>query len=134
MLRRDDDADMSAEDDNLCIGCSMLSRIRMRPRQAGAMRVMRCSLGYALTTDDDVARCLAVEGPSACWKAGTPSWRVAPAVEEPVQPVDVRANGHMHPRVDALDVIAEASQLLPQTGDEVIEIELTIVEVVRDDV
>lgn len=39
---------------------------------------MRCSLGYALRTDEDVAKCLAVEGPGECWKTAH-NWRVAPA-------------------------------------------------------
>lgn len=62
-------------------GCSMLSRIRLRPRDAQAFAIMRCSLGYALRTDDDVAKCLEVEGPGECWKTEH-NWRVAP-VESP---------------------------------------------------
>jgi hypothetical protein len=38
---------------------------------------MRCSLGYALHGNDEVAKCLAVEGPNECWKMA-PSWRVNP--------------------------------------------------------
>ncbi|MCO5176147.1 MAG: hypothetical protein M9890_04120 [Thermomicrobiales bacterium] len=59
----------------------MLSRIRLRPRNTQAFATMRCSLGYALRTDDDVAKCLEVEGPGECWKTEH-NWRVAP-VESP---------------------------------------------------
>lgn len=39
---------------------------------------MRCSLGYALHDQDEVAKCLEVEGPAECWKTAH-NWRVAPA-------------------------------------------------------
>ena len=62
--------------DGIRLGCSMLSLVRPQGRQRGALAPMRCSLGYALRTRDDVGKCLAVEGPNACWKTA-PSWRVA---------------------------------------------------------
>jgi hypothetical protein len=132
-FRRDDDADATAEEETLCFGCSMLSRIRMRPRNPGAMRLMRCSLGYALTTDDDVAKCLSVEGPSSCWKAATPSWRVMPQVEMAPRPVEPRANGRQRPAPGANGSVAERVELVAPGGDEAKDVELTIVEVVGDD-
>jgi hypothetical protein len=30
---------------------------------------MRCALGFAIRTDDEVCKCLAVSGPAECWKA-----------------------------------------------------------------
>lgn len=59
-------------------GCSMLSRIRLRPRNPQAFATMRCSLGWALHDDSEVAKCLAAEGPGECWKTAH-NWRVAPA-------------------------------------------------------
>ena len=108
-----------------------MSRIRMRPRTPGAMQPMRCSLGYALASDDDVARCLAVEGPSACWKAGTPSWRVPARLEEPEETANPQANGHVTPEADEAEaVLGEEGSL---TVDEVIEIDIVSVEVYGED-
>jgi hypothetical protein len=64
------------EAEEIQFGCSMLSRIRLQPRRPSDLAVIRCSLGYALHCADDVAKCLAVEGPSSCWKT-VPSWRLA---------------------------------------------------------
>lgn len=72
----------SEEDESYPCGCSMLSRIRLQPRNLQAFATMRCSLGYALRTDEDVTKCLEVEGPGECWKTAH-NWRVAPA--EPPQ-------------------------------------------------
>lgn len=55
----------------------MLARIRLRPRNPDAFATRRCSLGFALHNEGEVARCLAVEGPGECWKV-TPDWRVPP--------------------------------------------------------
>jgi hypothetical protein len=108
-----------------------LSRIRMRPRTPGAMQPMRCSLGYALATDDDVARCRAVDGPSACWKAGTPSWRVPARLEEPEELAAPHANGHIDP------VAGETEAMLGEDGslviDEVIEIDVISVQIFGED-
>jgi hypothetical protein len=65
--------------ESIYFGCSMLSRIRLRPKNPKALVPMRCSLGYALHSNEEVARCLGVEGPSECWKT-VQNWRV-PAVE-----------------------------------------------------
>jgi hypothetical protein len=56
-------------------GCSMLSQIRLRPKHPTALTPMRCSLGYALHTPEEVRRCMGVEGPSECWKT-VQNWRV----------------------------------------------------------
>lgn len=48
---------------------------------------MRCSLGYALRSEDDVCKCLSVSGPSECWKS-EPSWRVEPD-QLPTEPEQV---------------------------------------------
>lgn len=108
----------------------MLSRIRMRPDVPGTMRPLRCSLGYALTTDDDAAKCMAVEGPSACWKAASPSWRVQPVLEEQVEPP---VNGHTHPEAVVVEIVAETDEVVAPAGDEVIEIELLSIDIVGDD-
>jgi hypothetical protein len=76
LIRAGSSRDSEPEADSIQFGCSMLSRIRLQPRRSGSLAVIRCSLGYALHGDEDVAKCLAVEGPSSCWKA-IPSWRVA---------------------------------------------------------
>ena len=55
----------------------MLARIRLRPRNPDAFATMRCSLGFALHNEGEVAKCLAVEGPGECWKV-TPDWRIPP--------------------------------------------------------
>lgn len=130
--RRERDAGAQAEEEVLRIGCSMLSRIRMRPRNPGAMSLMRCSLGYALQTDDDVARCLAVEGPSTCWKAAAPSWRVPALPEEPVQHGTAGGNGRQRPEASGSTRV-EHGEMQPPAGDEVIEIELTSVVIIVDD-
>ncbi len=65
----------STEGESYPCGCSMLSRIRLRPRNPKAFATMRCSLGYALHSQDEVAKCLAVEGPADCWKTAQ-NWRV----------------------------------------------------------
>ncbi len=59
-------------------GCSMLTRIRELPWGLQYRPQSRCSLGFALHDDSEVAQCRAVDGPAACWKA-TANWRVAPA-------------------------------------------------------
>ncbi len=130
-FRRDDDADELAEGDDLRIGCSMLSRIRMQPRNPGAMRMMRCSLGYALTSDDDVARCIGVEGPSACWKAGTPSWRVMALPEQPAESAGSRANGHQAQQAD--EAAVELIEVYSSTVETVIEIDADGIEIVGGD-
>ena len=62
--------------DSIRLGCSMLSQVRLQGRHRGALALMRCSLGFALRTREDIGKCMAVEGPSSCWKTA-PSWRVA---------------------------------------------------------
>ena len=56
-------------EDELDIGCVALGKVRYRIRDPRARVPMRCALGFALRTDEDVCRCLAVTGPSECWKA-----------------------------------------------------------------
>ena len=50
----------------LHFGCSMLRRTRL-VLKGRSRPMMRCSLGYAVRTEEDKRRCLAVEGPSECW-------------------------------------------------------------------
>lgn len=71
--------------ESIHFGCSMLSRIRLRPRNGARLATMRCHLGYALHSDEEVAKCLAVEGPGECWKV-VPTWRVPVAAPVPVEP------------------------------------------------
>jgi hypothetical protein len=70
------------ECEEIRFGCSMLSQVRLRSLKPGTLAPMRCSLGYALHSEDDVAKCRAVEGPGDCWKTA-PSWRVAAPGPEP---------------------------------------------------
>lgn len=69
------------EEEGMQLGCIMLSRIRWRFKNAAVSVTMRCSLGYALRSGDDVCRCMEVTGPSNCWKKEQ-DWRVSG--EEPV--------------------------------------------------
>ena len=69
------------DDEGVQMGCIMLSRIRRRFKNSNASVSMRCSLGYALRSSDDVCRCMEVTGPSSCWKKEQ-DWRVVG--EEPV--------------------------------------------------
>jgi hypothetical protein len=71
--------------DSIRLGCSMLSQVRLQGRQRGALAPMRCALGFALRTREDIAKCMGVEGPNSCWKSA-PSWRVAAAEPEPLRP------------------------------------------------
>jgi hypothetical protein len=81
---------------------------------------MRCSLGYALHSEDDVAKCRAVEGPGDCWKAA-PSWRVAapgpgPRVREPERhPNGVAADTSQAP-VETTGVVVELVEIRVTTG------------------
>jgi len=49
-------------------GCVALGKVRYRIRDPRARVPGRCALGFALRSDDDVCKCLAVTGPSECWK------------------------------------------------------------------
>lgn len=71
----------AAEEEGVQLGCIMLSRIRWRFKDSKASVTMRCSLGYALRSSDDVCRCMEATGPSTCWKKDN-DWRVGD--EEPV--------------------------------------------------
>lgn len=64
------------EEEGIQLGCIMLSKIRWRFKDPQLKATMRCSLGYALRSSDDVCRCMEVSGPSACWKKEH-DWRVA---------------------------------------------------------
>ena len=78
--------DIEVDDtDSIRLGCSMLSQVRLQGRQRGALAPMRCALGFALRTREDIAKCMGVEGPNSCWKSA-PSWRVAAAEPEPLRP------------------------------------------------
>jgi hypothetical protein len=78
--------DVDVDDtDSIRLGCSMLSQVRLQGRQRGALAPMRCALGFALRTGEDIGKCMAVEGPNSCWKSA-PSWRVAAAEPEPLRP------------------------------------------------
>ena len=72
-------------EDGVQFGCAMLSKIRYRVPDPSARVALRCSLGYAIRSEDDVARCMAAPGPSECWR-GEANWRV--------YPLQVSVNGH----------------------------------------
>jgi hypothetical protein len=100
------------ECEEIRFGCSMLSQIRLRSHKPGTLALMRCSLGFALHSENDVAKCLDVEGPGDCWKT-TPSWRVAAPGPEP------RANERTH---HPNGVTADPSELTVETTEIVVEI------------
>lgn len=104
-------------------GCSMLSRIRLRPRNPQAFATMRCSLGYALHADEDVAKCLAVEGPGECWKTAH-NWRVAPA-ESPRMAEQTRR------QIAAITHSGEPEETMPAPLTETIAEPAPAVEVVK---
>lgn len=77
--------DLAPGAESIQFGCSMLSRVRLRLDSPNALAPMRCSLGYALHSDEEVERCMGVEGPADCWKTSQ-SWRVPtdePAASRP---------------------------------------------------
>lgn len=49
-------------------GCSMLVRTRFKLNPEDRLPVMRCSLGWALHNELEVARCMAVNAMTDCWK------------------------------------------------------------------
>ena len=55
-------------EDEVVFGCVALGKVRYRIRDPRARVPMRCALGFAIRSDDDVCKCLAVTGPSECWK------------------------------------------------------------------
>jgi hypothetical protein len=108
-------------------GCSMLSQIRLRLKNPRTLTPMRCSLGYALHSPEEVRRCMGVEGPSECWKS-VQNWRVQPLETQPAQrnkrsrvaaaSAAAESNGHV-----AADVLVEQSIA--------VEVEVEIVEIVH---
>lgn len=61
-----DEEDESAEPGHF--GCSMLGRAGVNRDPGHRARTMRCSLGWALHNDLEVARCCATELLTDCWK------------------------------------------------------------------
>ncbi len=61
-----DEEDESAEPGHF--GCCMLTRLHFAPRSGQRVRTMRCSLGWALHDDLEVARCRATDSLVDCWK------------------------------------------------------------------
>ena len=61
-----DEEDESAEPGHF--GCSMLGRGRFSCRPGARAQQMRCSLGWALHNDLEVARCCATDSLTDCWK------------------------------------------------------------------
>ena len=68
-------------EDEVNFGCVALGKVRYRIRDPRARVPMRCALGFALRSDDDVCKCLAVTGPSECWKELNGVHVVTPSVE-----------------------------------------------------
>jgi hypothetical protein len=97
------------ECEEIRFGCSMLSQIRLRSHAPGTLAQMRCSLGYALHSADDVAKCRAVEGPGDCWKTA-PSWRVAAPGPEPRAKERTRHPNGVRPEPDPVTI--EATSLV----------------------
>jgi hypothetical protein len=91
----------------------MLAKLRFRPRNPAHFATMRCSLGYALHGSEDVAKCLAVEGPNECWKM-VPNWRVA------TQETNVdSAAVHDAPHIVELEESSGYAEADPVSGEEI---------------
>ncbi len=110
----------SHPEEEIRFGCSMLSQIRLRSQDPRILAPMRCSLGYALHSEDDVAKCRAVEGPGECWKAA-PSWRVAapgpgPRVREREQHSNGVATTAGKVTVEVTEVVVELIEVRVTTG------------------
>lgn len=91
--------------ESIRFGCSMLSKLRFRPRNPAQFTTVRCALGYALHGTDEVAKCLAVEGPNECWKM-VPNWRVA-ALERQASHQPHADSRHSTPHIVALEEASE---------------------------
>lgn len=89
------------------LGCAMLAKIRYRVPDPTARVPMRCSLGYAIRTEEDVARCLAAPGPSECWK-GEANWRV--------YPMQLSANGHAPANTSEIPAVQPATEKPPSAA------------------
>gem|GEM_PF-2837246 len=108
------------ECEEIRFGCSMLSQIRLRSHNPGTLAPMRCSLGYALHSEDDVAKCRSVEGPGDCWKTA-PSWRVAAPGPEPRAKERTRHPNGARPEpqqvtVQTTELVVEIAELRIATG------------------
>ena len=89
-----DEEETSAEPGHF--GCSMLTRVHFAPRSGQRVRTMRCSLGWALHNDLEVARCCATDSLIDCWKEHPERTPVVvlPGMErEDPPPVAVKAAG-----------------------------------------
>lgn len=65
-LRLDDV--LASEDNGLQFGCPMLTRTRLSLPSSGNLPSPRCSLGWALHAEDEVALCLRTPHLLDCWK------------------------------------------------------------------
>lgn len=115
--------DSAPEAESIRFGCSMLSRIRLRPEDPDALATMRCSLGFALHSDEEIERCMGVEGPADCWKSSQ-SWRVHPDETPAARPQaatatgagrNARANGLENGAVDAAVIIETSVEVVGVT-------------------
>lgn len=90
-----DEEDDSAEPGHF--GCSMLARARFVSRSGRPVQMLRCSLGWALHNELEVARCCATESLIDCWKVHPERTPVValPGMERDgeVGPVSVKAAG-----------------------------------------
>jgi hypothetical protein len=123
--------DSAPSAESMQFGCSMLSQIRLRPKNPRALTPMRCSLGYALHSTEEVRRCMGVEGPADCWKA-VQNWRVQPLE---VQPAQRNKRSRVAASAAAAEAAAEsnghvAADLLVDQSIAV-EVEVEIVEIVQ---
>lgn len=103
--------------ESIRFGCSMLSKLRFRPRDLAHFTPVRCALGYALHGTDDVAKCLAVEGPNECWKV-VPNWRVA-ALERQARTGTETGAVHGAPHVVELEEASGHATAGPVSGEEI---------------
>jgi hypothetical protein len=63
-------------------GCPMLVRAHCGPLRGRAEPVYRCSLGWALHGEVEVARCRATDAVPDCWKAHPERFEALAAAEE----------------------------------------------------
>ena len=58
----------AGDDDGLQFGCPMLTRTRLALPVSGNQPMPRCSMGWALHAEDEVAMCLRTPDLLDCWK------------------------------------------------------------------
>lgn len=68
MARLQLDSLLASEENGLRFGCPMLTRTRLSLPSSGNLPSPRCSMGWALHSEDEVALCLRTPDLLDCWK------------------------------------------------------------------